>query len=380
MDNLTQRIDEFSENITSLNILVMGKIGVGKSTIINAIFGEGTAKTGAGLPVTEYFEKYALTPTDDLGEKIPIILFDSAGCELGKEQNFIKGTIKFLDDQLAKGADEQIHLAWYVVSASSARFEPFEGEIINKLYSQRIPVIIVLSQCDRAHRNEIDGVKKAIRGFDFQKVYDIIEVAASPLAQLKSEPFGLNELVTKTSELLPKLLSDTFISRQMVDVKAKRTLAHSYIYIAASACFASGFVPIPFTTTSVALGSQTILWNRIASLYGLDKLKGMGELWKNITSSPQALSALAVTTVADFFVFDPIFTPSIAGGTAATFIVIVGLALTSTFEELAMNEIDGFSREEIESLLQGVFRKNFDNYKNIKIKNKGDIEKYMTKQ
>jgi predicted GTPase len=58
MANLQKSVDDFAQDLTSLNILVIGKTGVGKSTLINAIFGEETAKTGAGFPVTQYFEKY----------------------------------------------------------------------------------------------------------------------------------------------------------------------------------------------------------------------------------------------------------------------------------------------------------------------------------
>ncbi|MHC0067157.1 GTPase family protein [Nostoc sp. UIC 10890] len=370
MTNLRENVDDFVQEIKSLNILVMGKTGVGKSTLINAIFGEETAKTGAGFPVTQYFEKYLI---EEEGS-IPIVLYDSAGCELGREGSFVDDTRKFLDGQLGKGAEEQIHVAWYLVSAPSARFEPFEAVIINKLYEQRIPVIIVLSQCDRAARKEIDGIIGAIDSLDFKKVYNITEISASPLEQLKIEPFGLNELVKRTTELLPKVLGDAFIARQVVDVKAKRFVAMGYVATSAIACFGTGFVPIPFTTPAAALTAQTVLWNQIAALYRFDKIKGMTSLWTQITTSKEALVTLTVTTIADFFVFDPI-SSSFAGVTAATFVVIVGFALTKTFEELAMKELDGVSIEEIENLLQAIFSKNFDKYKSIRIREKKDVDK-----
>ena len=170
------------------------------------------------------------------------------------------------------------------------------------------------------------------------------------------------------------MLGDAFIARQVADVKAKRPVAMGYVATSAIACFGTGFIPIPFTTPAAALTAQTILWNQIAALYRFDKIKGMTSLWTQITTSKEALVTLTVTTIADFFIFDPI-TSSFAGGTAATFVFIVGFALTKTFEELAMKELDGVSIEEIENLLQAIFRKNFDKYKSIRIREKKDVDK-----
>jgi small GTP-binding protein len=372
MTNLQESVDDFAQNLKSLNVLVIGKTGVGKSTLINAVFGEETAKIGAGLPVTQYFEKYSIEEDG----AIPISLYDSAGCELGKEQNFVEDVSKFLDSQLSKGEEEQIHIAWYVVSASSARFEPYEGVIINELYEQRIPAVVVLSQCDRAKREEIDGIAKVIKNLDFKKVYNIIEVSASPLEQLASKPFGLDNLVQMTTELLPTVLGDAFIARQIVNVKAKRAVAWTYIAASAITCFGAGIVPIPFTTPAIALAAQTVLGNKIADLYQLEKVKGLGDLWRNITFSKEAIFTLAATTFFDLFVFDPLVTSTLAGGTAATYIIIVGFALTKTFEELAMKEVEGVSIEELESLLQESFKKNFEKYKTIRIKQKSDLDKF----
>ena len=255
-EDMNESVNKFADSLKSLNILVMGKTGVGKSTIVNSIFGEDIANTGAGFPVTQYFQKYSLEEE----ETIPINIYDSAGCELGKEKDFIADTYQFLEGKLKEGIDAQIHVAWYVVNASSARFEPFEGKIINKLYEQRIPVIIILSQCDCAREKEILGLKDALNSLDFEKVYNIIEVSALPLERLGIEPFGLDELISKTSGLLSKIFSDAFIARQIVDIKAKRPIPLNLTISAASACFGVGFIPLPFTTTFAAIAAQTTLW------------------------------------------------------------------------------------------------------------------------
>ncbi len=63
-----------------MNIFLMGAIGVGKSSLINGLFGQEVAKVGIGKPVTQHLEKYVD------GEK-GLILWDTKGIEAGDYQN-----------------------------------------------------------------------------------------------------------------------------------------------------------------------------------------------------------------------------------------------------------------------------------------------------
>ena len=51
-DSFRREFDKSSEAIGRFNLAIFGKTGVGKSTLINAIFGEEVARTGIGEPVT----------------------------------------------------------------------------------------------------------------------------------------------------------------------------------------------------------------------------------------------------------------------------------------------------------------------------------------
>jgi predicted GTPase len=57
------------------NVIVAGKTGVGKSTLINAVFQGDIATTGQGRPVTQDTREYTK-------EGVPISIFDTRGLEL----------------------------------------------------------------------------------------------------------------------------------------------------------------------------------------------------------------------------------------------------------------------------------------------------------
>jgi ribosome biogenesis GTPase A len=69
-----------------VNILIAGRTGVGKSSLINAVFQGNMAKTGQGRPVTQ--ETREITKAD-----IPLSIFDTRGLEL-KEFDSIMQALK----------------------------------------------------------------------------------------------------------------------------------------------------------------------------------------------------------------------------------------------------------------------------------------------
>ena len=85
-------IKEFSNKTKHLNILIIGKSGVGKSTLINAILKEDRAKTQIGRPCTERIYSY---------ESKNIRLWDSRGIELKKE-NSLEKVLKETKDLVIK--------------------------------------------------------------------------------------------------------------------------------------------------------------------------------------------------------------------------------------------------------------------------------------
>ncbi|MFN1807767.1 GTPase [Clostridioides difficile] len=147
-DFISETIKKFQsdlENMDKVNILVVGKTGVGKSTLINNIFREELAETGIGRPVTQHLKKISK-------EGLPINLYDTKGLELEEDvQETIKKEILDEIENCNRNSlerndkSELMHVCWYCINTSVARCEETDIKWINEL-SEKIPVIVVLTQ------------------------------------------------------------------------------------------------------------------------------------------------------------------------------------------------------------------------------------------
>jgi len=94
------------------NVLVIGNSGVGKSTLINAVFGEDRAEEGWGTKGTT--KEIAIY----YSEKIPFRIIDTVGFEpsLIKEFKAISAVKKWSKDSAKEGhKDNQINVIWFCV-------------------------------------------------------------------------------------------------------------------------------------------------------------------------------------------------------------------------------------------------------------------------
>lgn len=367
---VTKAVGSVIKQIKAPNIAVLGATGTGKSSLINAVFGKDLAEVGAGLPVTRGFHLYS----NEL-----VNIYDSAGYELGEGITFVDNIIEFFQAKEIAGIEQQIHLVWYLINAASARVERFNIEIISQLRKRGIPLIVVLSQADRARPEEIDSIKQLLAEFKVTQAFDVIEVAASPLlirGKPICEPFGLEELVAKTLERLPEIYADAVRMAQIVDLKSKRELAWKLIVAAAAATFSSGFIPIPGVTTGASLAIQGSLVISIASVYGF---RHTGELLLRNYAGIVTTSVLGFAGATLGLDIVKSFIPGVGnvltGGTAATLIVITGLAYASAFEAMAKAHINLVDSEETKKFFINSFKQGLQEYSNVVIRNTTDLGK-----
>lgn len=221
----------------SLNILVLGQTGVGKSSLINYLIGREAVKAGTGKPVTPKgeFENIIIPTERNLDYKI----FDSWGLE-AKEADVWKKTIKEKLEKgcgtesannftgstsfsslfagvplinilnqtseknkltLAENVNNNIHAVLYCISYTSSSIEDFEIETIKEVLSLGFKVIIVFTQADsnqKKEREEPYRDRLNTKLSEYNGKYSFVDVAANPVKKLgqktSTSAFGKEEL------------------------------------------------------------------------------------------------------------------------------------------------------------------------------------------
>jgi predicted GTPase len=267
----------FDQQMGKCNAMVLGLTGVGKSTLINAVFGFSTAKTGIGRPITDGIREYS-------DPNSPINIYDTPGLEVDQEK--IKHTKEavsnLITEKLALEPKKHIHFVWYCINDKSSRIQDAEKEWIEDIVKQEVPVIIVLTQTYEAEDSELfDYIKKLNL-----PVHNIIPVLAEPLKigrKVVQEQYGLKNLIKVTLDSFPQQAEKAnatseainaarraFIAAQKVDVDSKISEAKLYLKgYAAGATVAGSPLSGVFGGFLVA-GIQTGMIAHITSICGLE--------------------------------------------------------------------------------------------------------------
>lgn len=345
-----------------VNVLITGKTGVGKSTLINEMFGYKVAKDGVGQPVTQKTELFE-------NDETAIRIYDTKGLELdGYEEtvNEIESLIKEKNENTKE--DDMVGVIWYAIAANGGRIEPAEIKFINELRSSRInvPVVIVLTKSDNGAeiiplRKEIEEYVQADEIVNvLSKDTNIYDLNGDKINTIKS--YGLPELANVTYDLLPDLQKLAFANEQKVNqelklkqAKKNKDNAVKAIQIFVASTFAEGFIPIPFADSAMMIPTQMTMIAKINAIYNVDITKSMvGNLVTGLVAGEAG--AFAGRTIAgNLAKFVPgagsIVGGIISGGTGAMITAAIGLSYIQLIE---MSQQKNWSGDEFANFLSDV--------------------------
>ncbi|EEQ58833.1 GTP-binding domain protein [Clostridiales bacterium 1_7_47FAA] len=301
------------KNLKTLNIIVAGKTGVGKSTLINAVFREKLAETGMGKPVTDHMRKITK-------KGVPLAIYDTRGFELGREvQTEVKREVI---DTISKGLATQdinnaIHCIWYCINTASNRVEPEEIEWLKELSKDnqitQVPIIIVLTQS--FSKKKADEMRKMLLDENLD-VIQVIPVLAEDydiedLGIAKS--YGLDILIKVMGEALPDELMDTLQNVQIASLEEKKRYAQAAVATASLAAAGAGAAPIPFSDCALLIPTEIGMIASITVIFGFDVNKSIITALLSSTIGAGGATLLGKTVVSNLLKFIP-GAGTVAGG------------------------------------------------------------------
>jgi len=372
---IQKEFDKVKENVKKPNIFLIGGTGVGKSSIINMIFGEGTVKTGEGNPVTqEFYEKIDLNKN--------VILYDTKGFEVGikGENEFEEKVLGFIDNRKNGSLENQIHIVWFAVSGSSDRITDFDLNLYKKLKEREVPVAVIFTKSDNASEDSLNNmVKRLYPNLSFEKSF---ESEFSPFftstdkeAVKQESNLSINKVVDWSINVLPEQLKDAFISAQQSNLELKFERAKSIVYQHSTANVVVGASPIPFSDAPLLIASQSGMIARIVNLYDLESV-GMQEFLAG-TGAGIIVSNLAKSLVGNLLKFIPGFGTliggAINGAVAGAITFAMGSATNLILHKVLRHRLEG-NKSEVKNILDNfgpMFKELFN--ESFKMKKDGRI-------
>ena len=253
-------LDEAMRERGHANILLAGRTGVGKSTLINSVFQGQFATTGQGRPVTEGTREIRK-------EGIPLTLFDTRGLEMAEFATTLTQLRTFVAERRRdQDARKHVHVAWVCVSEDLRRVEEAESKLVDVL-SDFMPVVVVVTKARADHGFRAEVQRLLPRTTNTLRVRAIDEV----LDDGHTLPaMGLVELIQATLELIPEGQRRAFVAAQKADLEMKRKRSHLVVGGAAAAAAGVAAIPIPFADAALLVPIQLGMLAGISTTYGLD--------------------------------------------------------------------------------------------------------------
>jgi len=318
-DAIDEAIREAVKGAGKINIIVAGKTGVGKSTLINCVFRGELAKTGSGTPVTQGIEEISK-------EGHPITIIDSKGLELADYEKITEELQEFISQRSSNhDEDKHIHAAWVCIQEGGARVEEAEIALCEMLRKEGIPVIVAVTKSDFQKGNNFSEIVKEL----LPSASAVVKVRAQ-VAELEDEDGnilkfkikGIDELIIETSKLIPdakkRAFANALDSRHAASMKIKIEQAEKEVLVATGLATAAGATPIPFSDSFLLVPIQVGMLAKIGITFGMEV--STSALTTLVTSAlgAGAASLIGRAVVTGLLKMVPVAGSAVGGAIAAT--------------------------------------------------------------
>lgn len=258
--DLENEIYKLKKNQPKVKIMLIGGTGVGKSSLVNLVFGKDLAKVGHGLPTTREIKKFEEPGRD-------VVIFDSEGYEIGEDK-----LEHFNSKILSTIEDHDIHAVWYCISGPSGRITDEDENIIQEIRSKNVPVYVALTQSETSNPKKIADMKRIIEDIGV-KAFAVTTKDLQNINPKTGKKYGhleLIDLMNYTKDNMPSEgLKNAFVKEQNIDLGLKHQQATKIINQHATGNAIVGFTPIPLADAPILLASQMTMIGRLIYLYDL---------------------------------------------------------------------------------------------------------------
>lgn len=271
-------------------ILMIGKTGVGKSSVLNALFGEQVFNIGVTPTTMDFDEHLWHTAKGD------IIAIDAPGFSDPSKNANINGVN--YDDAILDFAEKcGAHMALLVIKSDDRALEP-ECQFLKKWYQREnlhtFPIITVINQIDKMDpveewdpkninlANPIEDKEKNIRTY-MDWVFSLNEfrslnmsdrivafAAPNPKSKHPRTPYNVDYLKHKIYELLPVAAKTLFARAAKMQYEEGERLVNYYATGAAAAVVANPLPGSDFISISAVQVAMTI---HLGRLYNMEMTK-----------------------------------------------------------------------------------------------------------
>ncbi|EMH27913.1 hypothetical protein HMPREF1423_01682 [Helicobacter pylori GAM270ASi] len=380
---------------------------MGKSSLINALFGKEIAKAGVGKPVTQHLEKY-------VDEQKGLILWDTKGIEDEDYHDTMQSIKKEMEDSF-KTLDEKeaIDVAYLCVKETSGRVQ--ERELLSFAKDWNIPTIVVFTntqaeagdafvqgskgiideeellnaannnnwsipiivftdtqaEAGEAFVQETKGIIDEEWGFKgFIRAYVRVNSVAFSFRGLKVPVKGLEELVAETEKCLSDAIKNHFLRVQKVKIQERKQAmiakSKKIIHVASGLAGTAGLIPIPFSDALAIAPIQAGMIYKMNDAFGMDLDKSVGASLVAGLLSVTAVAQVGRTLVNGFLKFIPIVGSVAGGATAAVITEGIGFAYLKVLEKCFNDETGEVNLPGEVGMITSLFKENYRNSDTIK--------------